>query len=79
MWGNNKIWTHFRNDILATDEESADFLASYLRFVLMNRTYLRAVEIHDLQSYKVIRDTKKLRSALREKLDTPFIFIGYYN
>ena len=79
MLGSNKIWTNFRNDILAADEDSAAFLADYLSLISINRNYLHVIELHDMQAYKITRHPKKLRYFLREKTKTPFVFIGYLN
>lgn len=76
MWGyNDKVWMRFR-EVLASDESSAYFLSCYMRHLLINRTYLEAAEIIDLQRYKVIKpSSRKMRQYVNEKLHEPFIFL----
>jgi hypothetical protein len=80
MWRrNNKVWTRYGKSIVAVDTEAVYFLEDYLRFISMNRSYLNTIEVYDLQNYKLIKKHKKVGSALREKVNTPFIFFGYKN
>lgn len=75
MWNQNKAWLHYVKNIIAADVSSAVFLASYLNYMTNSRCYLAALEIVDLQKYKIIKDTPKLRSALRERTKVPFVFV----
>ncbi len=79
MWYKNRVWIHYVKNIIAADMGSAIFLASYLRRVGMNKEYVSALEIFDLQKYKVVKSAAKISSTLREKKNTPFIFIACKN
>lgn len=80
MWGdNNKLWMHYAG-VLAADEQSARFLSRYIRFMAVNRTHLSALEIIDLQQYKIIKpSSRKLKQYINERLDTPFVFVHCRN
>lgn len=71
----NKVWLHYVKNIIAADVPSAVFLASYLRYTGISKEYAVALEIIDLQKYKVIRQAAKVRIALRERLHIPFVFV----
>jgi hypothetical protein len=73
--GRNKTWMHYINDIIASDVYSAVFLASYMRHATLNRTYADSLEVVDLQKYKVLKQAAKVRQAIRERTDIPFVFI----
>jgi hypothetical protein len=76
MWsGHDKVWLHYLKDIIAADIYSAVFLASYLRYTGMNKSYISTLEVIDLQKYKVIRQKAKVRKSLKEKKGMPFIFV----
>lgn len=66
---------HYVKDIIAADVYSAVFLASYLRQVAITKSYVPALEVIDLQKYKVIKETKKVSQALRERMSVPFVFV----
>ncbi|RYE26068.1 MAG: hypothetical protein EOP51_01905 [Sphingobacteriales bacterium] len=75
MWSKqHKVWIQFRGDILATDKEEGQFLATHLRASAIARTYVGSLEIIDLQKYRLITRTVKVKIALRERMDTPFVF-----
>lgn len=74
MWGDNKVWMHYTG-ILAADEQSAQFLSGYLRFMAIQCSYLSSAEVIDLQRYKVIKPpSRKLKLYVHEKTKEPFIF-----
>jgi len=76
MWGKqDKVWLHYVKDIIAADVYSAVFLASYLRYSALNKTHVAFLEIIDLQKYKVIKQKNKVRVALKERADVPFVFV----
>ncbi|MBS1587230.1 MAG: hypothetical protein JSS82_16975 [Bacteroidetes bacterium] len=76
MWqGQDKTWLHYVKDIIAADVYSAVFLASYLRQGSLKRSYVPALEVIDLQKYKVVTDVKKVGKALRERMHIPFVFV----
>jgi hypothetical protein len=76
MWqGQDKTWLHYVKDIIAADVYSAVFLASYLRQGALRKSYVPALEIIDLQKYKVVTDVKKVARALRERVHIPFVFV----
>ena len=80
MWFNNKhIWLHYTKNIIAADEISANFLARYLHFVSIYRAHLSVMEVIDLQKYKVIKQQKKVRTAVKQRLHLPFIFLSCNN
>ena len=75
MWRQNKVWLHYVKNIIAADVPSAVFLASYLRYSVINKEYASYLEIIDLQKYKVIKQAPRVRVALRDRLHIPFVFI----
>ncbi len=75
MWrGQQKTWIHYRNDIVASDVNTAIFLSAYLRQVSIHRLYTNTMEIADLQRYKLIKQSRKVGIAVRERLGIPFVF-----
>ena len=71
----NKVWMHYVKNIIAADIPSAVFLASYLRYSGLSRDYVSFLEIIDLQKYKVINKTDKVRIALRNRVNIPLVFV----
>jgi hypothetical protein len=71
----NHVWLHYVKNIIAADVPSAVFLASYMRYNHISKNYASAVEIIDLQKYKVIRQAPKVRAALRDRIRVPFVFM----
>ena len=80
MWDdNNKVWMHY-TDMLAADANAACFLSRYTRFLMLNRGYLKVVEVIDLQRYKLIRpSSRKLKQYVNERLNIPFVFVHCNN
>jgi hypothetical protein len=74
MWERQNIWLHYVKNIIACDVPSAIFLAIYLRQNNMNKNYAAALEVVDLQRYKVIKQKNKVKAALNDAINTPFIF-----
>ena len=79
MWRENKLWMHYVKNIIAADVTSAVFLASFLRHLHVNKKYASYLEIIDLQKYKVIRQEKKVKVALIERISIPFVFVTCKN
>ena len=79
MWRENKLWLHYVKSIIAADVTSAVFLASFLRHLQINKKYASYLEIIDLQKYKVIRQEKKVKVALIERINIPFVFVTCKN
>ena len=76
MWsGSNKVWLQHRKDIIAAEKTDGKFLADYLRFMTLNRSYISNIEVIDLQRYRVIKEQNKVRIALAQRIDVPFVFI----
>ncbi|RYD53546.1 MAG: hypothetical protein EOP52_05270 [Sphingobacteriales bacterium] len=75
MWGKqNKVWTRYQQEVVATDLLSAVVLLGYLRFIAVKKTSGYTQEVVDLQRYKVIRKPAKVRQILKEKKQVPFVF-----
>lgn len=75
MWSDgNKIWTQYSKSILACDVDSAMLLSQYIGYLRSSRSYIRNLEILDLQKYKVHTSPKKVRQMLNERTLTPFVF-----
>ena len=77
MWSgekHNKVWIHFRTDILATGWQEGDYLAQYIRTSAISKSYLTSLEVIDLQRYKIITRKVKVKVALNERIHTPFVF-----
>lgn len=79
MWQDKKVWQHYLKNILATDRASAGFLASYLHYTGITRKYVHALEIIDLQKYKIISKPGKVQASLRERTNVPFVFVACKN
>jgi len=76
MWrGQDKVWMHYLNDIIASDLYSAVFLSSWLRQAVMTRAYTGFLEVIDLQKYKVVRKNPGVRISIRNRGDLPFVFV----
>ena len=76
MWSrDNKVWQEFRKDIMAMDTVEGVFLADYLRYLNVTRTYAAALEIADLQRYKVIKEPAKVKTTIFNRLGIPFTFV----
>lgn len=74
MWRGDQVWLHYVKNIIAADVSSAVFLASYLKYTETSKTFASSIEVLDLQKYKVIRQENKVRVALRNRRDEPFVF-----
>lgn len=71
-----KIWLHFPQDIIASGGNEANYLAWFLRWTCVSRTYLRYLEVIDLQRYRLITRRNKIYSIIRnDRSDQAFIFI----
>lgn len=80
MWrGQDKVWLHYTRDIMAADAIEAAFFVHYLRHCGIHRLYLPALEVIDLQRYKIIKKAAKVQSALYDRLHIPFIFVAGKN
>jgi len=76
MWrGQDKVWMNYLNGIIAADLYSAVLLSSYLRHTVRTYQYAHALEVIDLQRYKMIRQFVKVRKTLKKRIDLPFIFV----
>lgn len=76
MWnGQDKVWSHYRKDIIAADISSASFLSAYLRNLAIHKNYLPQLEVLDLQRYKVVKQPNKIKVALKERTSIPFVFV----
>ena len=76
MWsGQDKVWMHYLNDIIAADVASAVFLSSFMRHVIRGRANAGFHEIADLQRYKMIRTSHKVRIAMANRVHLPFVFV----
>jgi hypothetical protein len=73
--GHNKTWMHYVKDIIASDVYSAVFLASYIRVAHTSKSYADAMEVVDLQKYKILKQPLKVRQAILERKDVPFVFV----
>ena len=75
MWRKkDKVWIHFRQGTVATDVRNALLLETFLRIVKRGKLLDHCVEIADVQRGRIIKKPLKVRQALKEKLDTPFVF-----
>ena len=72
--GSNQ-WLHYIKDIIAADVYSAVFLATYVRTTERNKSYFPHLEVVDLSSHQIIKNTSGVQSALgSDKLD-PYMFV----
>lgn len=79
LGGQDKVWIHYRKDIIAADVSSAICLSAFLRNSFLNRSYIPSLEIIDLQRYKLVTKHVKVRIALMERLHIPFVFVACKN
>ena len=71
-----KIWLHFPQDIIASGGNDANYLAWFLRWTYVSRTYLRYLEVVDLQRYRLISRKNKIYNIIRSNpADQAFLFI----
>jgi hypothetical protein len=75
MWEGNNTWMHYVKNIIAADVHSAVFLASYLRYSGISKNYASSLEVIDLQKYKIIKRPEKVKLALRDRVNIPFVFV----
>lgn len=76
MWSRkNKVWMHYLHDIIAADVASGVFLAQFLRRLRMTRDFVSAMEIIDLQQYRVIKKPTKVKAIINELKDESFVFL----
>jgi hypothetical protein len=73
--GHDQIWLHYVNNIIAADVYSAVFLGTYQRNMRLSKTYAKYMEVFDLQKYTVISHENKVKQAIRERSDIPFVFV----
>ena len=69
------VWINYSKNIMAASAPDAVFLATFINYMEASHDYTSALEIVDLQKYKVIRKQTRVRIALRERLKIPFIFV----
>lgn len=73
-------WHHFPGGIMARTARDADYIYQYLTLVRYSRSYLKSMEIHDFQRYKVVRKAGKVFAALQLTADErEFIFPFHLN
>ena len=70
-----KIWMHYVKNIIAADVPSAVFLASYIKYNGLSQNYISALEVIDLQKYKVFSQPAKVQTALYKRGHLPFVFV----
>jgi len=76
MWsGQDKVFVHYQKHIIAADVTSAALLGIYIRQMSITKAYLPYLEVIDIQKYKVVKDRNKVRKALRDRIDMPFVFV----
>ncbi len=75
MLSKDQKWLHYINNIIAADVYSAVFLGTYQRHMRLSKTYARHMEVMDLQKYTVISREHKVRQAIKERADIPFVFV----
>jgi hypothetical protein len=75
MWRGNQVWLHYVKNIIAADVSSAVFLASFLRYSELSKNYASAIEIIDLQRYRILREEQKIKAVLKDRLELPFVFV----
>ena len=75
MWRKDKVWMHYLNDIISADVSTAVFLSSFMRHLARTGQHAQALEVMDVQRYRVVRKTAKVRSTLHSRLHVPFVFV----
>ena len=75
MFYEDKEWSHYIENIIATDYCSANFLSTYLDVVTTTRTHSIVLEVFDVQREKVIRNAWDVLKTIEKKSDKPFVFI----
>jgi hypothetical protein len=75
MWNEKKKeWIHHTKSIIAANATMGEFLACYLTHVATNNLHVHHLEVIDMHTYKVIKQPKKVRTALKERVYIPFVF-----
>lgn len=76
MWHDKKNrWLHYVKNIMATDMSTALYLAAFLKKCPYSHHFYSSVEVIDLQRYKVIKDRVKVKRAIVNERNTPFVFV----
>lgn len=74
MLHEENTWIHYVKNIIAADVSSAIFLASFLRRNNLKRNYASALEVVDLNSYKIYKKKNIVWAKLTNDRNTPFVF-----
>ena len=74
MWNRENVWLNYIKNIIAADITSAVFLATFLRKSNLSKKYAASLEVIDLQKYKIIKKEYKVRAALNDAINIPFVF-----
>lgn len=77
--GEDQAWLHYVNNIIAADVYSAVFLGSYMRHMRINKTDAAYLEVFDMHKYQVISKQQKVKQAIRERGNMPFVFVAGKN
>lgn len=73
--GEDQAWLHYVNNIIAADVYSAVFLGSYMRHMRIYKSDAAYLEVFDLQKYQVISKEQKVRQAIKDRSNVPFVFV----
>lgn len=70
-----RAWRHFHNDILSVNRTDADLLEIFLSRTRISKAYLNAMEIVDLQKYRLVKQRNKVACLLQlPSADRVFLF-----
>ncbi|MBS1689989.1 MAG: hypothetical protein JSS96_14765 [Bacteroidetes bacterium] len=73
--GSNQSWLHYIKDIIAADVYSAVFLATYVRTAERNKSYFPNLEVVDLTTHQIIKQTPGVQLALSNSELDPYMFV----
>lgn len=80
MWSRqDKVWLHYTHNVMAADAIDASFLVGYLHQTGVHRVYLSALEVIDLQRYKLVKNPGKIHNVFQSRMHLPFIFVAGKN
>ena len=74
MWEKQQSWFRYFRHVDAVDFDSALQLALFLRKTTINRSHAQSLTVLDMNNYRVVDKPNKVRAALAEHRNTPFVF-----
>jgi hypothetical protein len=75
LWQRKAKLVYFDTGLMAKHHSEAELLKNWYFKNVLNGSIANHFEVINLQRYKIIKNNKKVQSALREKALEPFVFL----